>query len=92
MLKLVLTRLAAMLAVLVAVSVLVFVLGSLIPGDLSTIIPMTKTGTEKIIRSKDRMSTSRRLLAWTAATTPAGRPIKVEKSRQSPVSSSDTGI
>jgi len=38
MLKLMLTRLGAMAAVLLAVSVLVFALGSLIPGDLTSVI------------------------------------------------------
>ncbi len=38
MLRMVLSRLAAMLAVLFAVSVLVFGLGSLIPGDLTSVI------------------------------------------------------
>lgn len=38
MLKLILTRLGAMLAVLFAVSVLVFGLGTLVPGDLTSVI------------------------------------------------------
>lgn len=38
MLKIILTRLAAMLAVLFAVSVLVFGLGTLVPGDLTSVV------------------------------------------------------
>ncbi|HMA07534.1 MAG TPA: peptide ABC transporter permease, partial [Ramlibacter sp.] len=38
MLRLVLSRLGAMVAVLLAVSALVFALGSLIPGDLTSVI------------------------------------------------------
>lgn len=105
MLKLVLTRLAAMMAVLVAVSVLVFVLGSLIPGDLTSVIVGQEGATpEQYAEVRKKLGLDKPLpvqyLRWLGdamqgdlGTSPiTGRTVSSDLARQIPVSLELTGL
>jgi len=105
MLKLVLTRLGAMLAVLLAVSVLVFALGSRIPGDLTSVIVGQEGATpEQYAEVRQRLGLDRPLpvqyLRWLGnavqgdlGTSPiTGRTVSSDLARQIPVSLELTGL
>lgn len=105
MLKLVLTRLAAMLAVLLAVSILVFALGSRIPGDLTSVIVGQEGATpEQYAEVRQRLGLDRPLpiqyLRWLGnavqgdlGTSPiTGRTVSSDLARQIPVSLELTGL
>jgi peptide/nickel transport system permease protein len=105
MIKIILTRLGALLAVLLAVSVLVFVLGSLIPGDLTSVIVGQEGATpEQYAEVARKLGLDRPLhvqyLRWLAhallgdfGTSPiTGREVSADLALQIPVSLELTGL
>ena len=105
MLKFVFSRLAALVAVLLAVSVLVFVLGSRIPGDLTSVIVGQEGATpEHYAEVSHRLGLDRplpiRYLRWLAralqgdlGTSPiTGRTVASDLAQQAPISFELTGL